>query len=273
MKKLLRTLCSVIIAAVLFAGMAVTLAACGGAKDKAVFMFKNGETVTSVNIEIGDFKTVYDALKSEKYADELNADISESSYGPFLNSIKSIEPDTAAGEYISIYYSTDDYYDPDWGSETTVSGKTFYSVNVGIGELPLVKNATYLFALEIYLAPDTAVFMFKNGETVSSEIIEIDGLETVYNALSSVKYASLNADMEEGSFGWFINSIYGIEPDFIAGEYISLYSTLEEFYDSEWGETIIVSEITFYSSGVGISDMPLVKNAVYLFALEIYVFE
>lgn len=117
----------------------------------------------------------------------------------------------------------------------------------------------------------TVTLLFKNGETVQTYTAEIEDFEdgaTLYDLFVSEKYKDvIKADMEGSDYGFFLNGIYGMTADAANSQFIAIYSTLSD-YALEGMESIILSHTIFYTANVGISDLPLIENAKYIFSVE-----
>ena len=76
---------------------------------------------------------------------------------------------------------------------------------------------------------------------------------------------SLGAKIE----GTMLNEIKGIKNDFSKNEFISIYSNMKE-YDGGFSDPIIKDDVTYYTTKVGIDELPISKDAKYLFVLSKY---
>ena len=123
---------------------AVLLAGCSTDKMQLGFMASVDGTPEYVNVNIKDYegKMLSDLLKAEE---SLGAKIE----GTMLNEIKGLKNDFANNEFISIYSNLKEF-DGGYSDPIVLDGVTYYTTNVGINELPINKDAKYLFVVMKY---------------------------------------------------------------------------------------------------------------------------
>ena len=81
----------------------------------------------------------------------LTVDMQSSSYGKYVNSIGSLTPDTASGEFISIYTSVEADFGTFLGvTEIEYGGKLLKSSGVGLTDMNVPEGAIILFCIEVY---------------------------------------------------------------------------------------------------------------------------
>ncbi len=124
----------------------VLLAGCSGDKMQLGFMESANGTPEYVKVNIKDYegKTLADLLKGEE---SLGAKLEDSSYGSVLTEIKGIKQDTTNKMYIMIYTNLQEFKDK-WSGTKEIDGVTFHTASVGISQLPINKDAKYIFVLE-----------------------------------------------------------------------------------------------------------------------------
>ena len=105
--------------------------------------------------------------------------------------------------------------------------------------------------------------------------IDISELDITDGVLTLVKYLAdeegLDLDYSNSSYGAYINSIGGLVPNMMAGEYIGVFTSVEADFDV----STMFSEMTYRgeklgTSGVGISSMTVKSGATYLFTVLTY---
>lgn len=97
-----------------------------------------------------------------------------------------------------------------------------------------------------------------------------EGAASIIEYLAAREENPLEVDMQNGSYGKFVNSIGGLTPDTMAGEFISVYTSVE----ADFGTFADVGEIDYNgtllkSAGVGLSSMQVNKDTVILFRVEV----
>ncbi len=124
----------------------VLLAGCSGDKMQLGFMESAEGTAEYLKVNIKDYegKTLADLLKGEE---SLGAKLEDSSYGSVLTEIKGIKQDKTNKMYIMIYTNLQEFKD-EWSSTKEIGGVTFHTASVGISQLPVNKDAKYIFVLE-----------------------------------------------------------------------------------------------------------------------------
>ena len=81
----------------------------------------------------------------------LTVDMVNSTYGKYVNAIGSLTPDTASGEYISIYTSVESDFGTFLGvSEIEYNGTVLKSSGVGLTDMNVPEGAVILFCIEVY---------------------------------------------------------------------------------------------------------------------------
>lgn len=103
--------------------------------------------------------------------------------------------------------------------------------------------------------------------------------EDVYHASTECEYVhDLLVEMSEkntivyefdmGSYGATVMQLNDLHTDSDWSPYICVYHSIDDVTIrdmSGYGETFIYNQIVFYSSGVGVSSLPVVNGATYLF--------
>lgn len=98
-----------------------------------------------------------------------------------------------------------------------------------------------------------------------------EGAAGVLEYLASLGNDPLTVDMHDSSYGKYINSIGTLVPDGASGEYISVYTSVEEDFGTFDGVCEIdYNGVTLKNSGKGVSYMQVVEGAVILFRVEVY---
>lgn len=117
-----------------------------------------------------------------------------------------------------------------------------------------------------------ATFVIKNGDAVENYVIDLNKDEfkeksiTVYDVLKSSSYQKVfNADIFDGELP-YLNSIEMLVPNSERYEFLALYSTLEDYRTEGFDKTF--NDVTYYSSSVGIGELPVKENAYYLFMID-----
>ena len=125
---------------------AILLAGCSTDKMQLGFMANADGTPEYVNVKIKDYegKMLSDLLKDET---SLGAKLEDTGYGPFLTEIKGIKQDVANNMYITVYTNLQEFKN-EWSVEKEINGEKFHSASVGISQLPINKDAIYIFVLE-----------------------------------------------------------------------------------------------------------------------------
>lgn len=111
-------------------------------------------SVQERTVDLADLKegaTLQDAITSEAYADVFEATLDNG----MITAIGGLEPDASKSEYIFIYTTdttTEGIVDVGGEYTTTVEleGVTYYSANVGAGELTLAAGESYLFQIATF---------------------------------------------------------------------------------------------------------------------------
>ena len=138
----------------------LTFASCG-------FVGESGDVTVVIESRDGEY-TVYKTYlenienKSEgavgvledlsaRENDPLSLDMVDSTYGAYINSIGGLTPDTAKGEFISVYTSCE----ADFGTWEGVGvieyeGTTLKSSGLGISSMTVTKGVIILFRIETY---------------------------------------------------------------------------------------------------------------------------
>jgi hypothetical protein len=81
----------------------------------------------------------------------LTVDMANSTYGKYVNAIGSLTPDTASGEFISIYTSVESDFGTFLGvKEIEYGGKLLKSSGVGLTDMNVPEGAIILFCIEVY---------------------------------------------------------------------------------------------------------------------------
>ncbi|MBQ7386831.1 MAG: hypothetical protein IJW03_01555 [Clostridia bacterium] len=97
------------------------------------------------------------------------------------------------------------------------------------------------------------------------------GAEGLVEQLANREDDPLALDMQESTYGKYVNAIGSLTPDAAAGEYISIYTSVESDFDvSAYVKEITYKDITLKTSGVGLSSMKVPAGAIILFRIESY---
>ena len=81
--------------------------------------------------------------------------------------------------------------------------------------------------------------------------------------MPAFEYLKAEEGLEYDISGTMINSIGGLENDYVLGSYIYIYTSVEADFDvSEYKEEIVYEGKTLVSSGVGFNEMTLSDGAV-----------
>lgn len=137
-----------------------SLCACFGAVDEA------GKVTVVVENRDGSYKEYKANLEDIENKDEgavgvieylaarsddpLEADLQDSSYGKFVNSIGGLTPDASAGEFVSIYTSVEaDFGTFDGVGEINYNGTTLKSAGVGLTSMQVLEGTVILFRIEV----------------------------------------------------------------------------------------------------------------------------
>lgn len=243
-------------------------------KDEATFVFKNGDVVETLKIDITnqaeDIKVV-DILESTEYKDIIKADLEDGTYGKYIVSIYDM-PINLAKQYVSLYTTLSDYIDTSYGEEVVINNVKYRYANVGVSELPVIEGAYYMFSVERF-ANDEATFVFKNGDVVETLVVDITDLGSslkVVDILTNEKYsATIKAVVEDGAYGKYLVSIFDFQVD-PNSQYIALYTTLADYIDTSYGEEVTVNDVKYRYANVGISELPVVDGGHYMFSLETF---
>lgn len=98
-----------------------------------------------------------------------------------------------------------------------------------------------------------------------------EGAFGVIQHLMARKDNPLAADVEDSEYGAYFNSIGLLTPDTAAGEYVSIYTSLEKDFGTWDGVgTVEYDGMTLTASGVGITSMSAESGTVILFRIEVY---
>ena len=90
-------------------------------------------------------------LLTSREKNPLAADIVDSSYGAYINSIGSLTPDAAKNEYVSIYTSLEkDFSTWEPVGVKEYEGMTLKSSGVGLTSMSAEKGTVVLFCIEVY---------------------------------------------------------------------------------------------------------------------------
>ena len=107
--------------------------------------------------------------------------------------------------------------------------------------------------------------------------ISLSDVEITEGVLSLAKYLNENEgvslDYADSTYGAYVNTIGGLEPDGMAGEYVTVLTSIEADFDvSVMFSSLEYRGITLGSSGIGISSMSVKKDATYMFTIATYSF-
>ena len=107
--------------------------------------------------------------------------------------------------------------------------------------------------------------------------ISLSDVEITEGVLSLAKYLSENEgvslDYADSIYGAYVNIIGDLEPDGMAGEYVTVLTSVEADFDvGVMFSSLEYKGITLGSSGVGVSTMKVENGATYLFTIATYSF-
>lgn len=98
-----------------------------------------------------------------------------------------------------------------------------------------------------------------------------EGVTGLVEQLAKREENPLSLDMQESTYGKFINAIGSLTPDAAAGEYISVYTSVEADFDvSTYVNETSYKDTLLKTSGLGISSMSVPAGAIILFRVEAY---
>ncbi len=98
-----------------------------------------------------------------------------------------------------------------------------------------------------------------------------EGVAGLLEALSEQSENPMSLDMQNSTYGKYVNAIGSLTPDGTAGEYISIYTSVESDFDtSAYVKELSYKNKTLKTSGLGISSMKVPSGAVILFRIESY---
>lgn len=83
----------------------------------------------------------------------------------------------------------------------------------------------------------------------------------------------LTADIVDSDYGAYVNAIGTLIPDTMAGEFVSVYTSLEKDFGTWDGvATVNYNGTSLTASGVGITSMSVESGTVILFRIEVYTY-
>jgi hypothetical protein len=98
-----------------------------------------------------------------------------------------------------------------------------------------------------------------------------EGAAGVLEQLARSESDPLVLDMQDSTYGKFVNAIGSLVPDAMAGEYVSVYTSVEADFDvSEYVSETAYKGVTLKTAGVGISSMQVPAGAIIYFCIESY---
>jgi len=125
-----------------------------------------------------------------------------------------------------------------------------------------------LFCLSFFACAKekTLTVLFENGEETKSFSVRLadypEGAK-LYDVLK--KETSMKAEMDETTTP-YVTSLCGVTPDAAKNAYIAVYTSLAS---DAWGNTQLERNgVTLFYAAVGIAELPLTEDAVYLFRVE-----
>ena len=201
----------------------------------------------------------------------LNIEIMDSDFGSYVVSIGNLVPDPSY-QFIAVY-TTDTTVDvSDEIIPITHDGKTFYSSNVGIDGINVNKGESYAFILmDFGVAPDVKpiakkVSIYKGDDNLDeSKPLEIstegENVDDMINATPS-----LYADMQDSDLGAYLVGIGNLVPD-PSYQFIAVYTTDTTIDVSDEITPITHDGKTFYSSNVGVGEIPVKMGESYAFIM------
>jgi hypothetical protein len=106
--------------------------------------------------------------------------------------------------------------------------------------------------------------------------ISLSEVEITDGVLSLLIYLEENEGVEldyaNSTYGAFLNSVGGLTPNSLGGEYIGVYTSVESDFDvSVFAGSYEYKSITLSTAGVGVSSMKVEAGATYLFKIDTYV--
>ncbi|MBE6553588.1 MAG: hypothetical protein E7666_04505 [Ruminococcaceae bacterium] len=112
----------------------------------------------------------------------------------------------------------------------------------------------------------TLTIRFENGDDVQTYRVKLADYKegaTLYDVLKND--SRFQAEMDETTTP-FLTSLCGVTPDAEKFEYISVYTSIT---DKSFGDAVFEEEsVSYYYAAVGIAELPLVEDTVYIFRLE-----
>lgn len=150
-----KRLLSMILIVLLVTAMAISLAACGEEKDPAglactVILADKDSTVVATYTIVTESQYLADALT--EIAAEANNKVSFDITSGYINSYSynsTVYGDAANSDYVMTFCSLTDiaYANSAWGT-ITINSVDYSSCAKGIAETPIVKDATYIIAIQ-----------------------------------------------------------------------------------------------------------------------------
>ena len=158
-----------ILALILVLVMAVGLVSCNGVFDGILggILGERGDVSIVIENRDGTYDVYKAYLEDVENKDEgvygviqllmakeknpLTADVVDSSYGPYVNSIGSLTPDATKNEYVSIYTSLEkDFSTWEPVGEIDYEGTTLKTSGVGLTSMSAEEGTIVLFRIETY---------------------------------------------------------------------------------------------------------------------------
>ena len=110
---------------------------------------------------------------------------------------------------------------------------------------------------------------FNEYEISLSEVEITDGVLSILLYLEENEGVEL--DYSSSTYGAYINSIGGLSPNSLSGEFVGVYTSVEADFDvSAFASSYEYEGVALCSAGVGISSMQVKAGATYLFKIDTY---
>lgn len=112
-----------------------------------------------------------------------------------------------------------------------------------------------------------------SDKTVTIVIQYENGNDKVYNCHTNkavlVDLINEKSQLKAKIEGGMLIEIGGLKQNKSNNEYIMIYTSLEGYFNSEWG-WVVYKSVEYYSATVGIGDLPLVDGQIIIFYIPIW---
>ena len=225
-----------------------------------------GDTAYTIDLSKVEITQGADSLLDYlKDAEDLEIEYTESDYGRYYTRIGSLSPDSAIGEYISVYTSVDS----DKGDWEGVLGRAFgddtlIQAAVGTSSMTIKDGCVIGFAIETFEIPAYMTVYLGTDSTFIVALDDVDaskGLDGVLDYLKETQ--ELDLVYSESDYGRYYTKIGYLAPDADASEYISIYTSVESD-QGDW-DGVTSKEFGTYTltqSAVGSSSMTIQNDCV-----------